>query len=60
MPRRYRPEKRVAEPDPKFGDRKVQSFINRMMKDGKILVRMHELLSHSRKRSQDALARELT
>ena len=35
MPRRYRPEKRVAEPDPKFGDRQVQSFINRVMKHGK-------------------------
>jgi small subunit ribosomal protein S7 len=35
MPRRYRPAKRVAEPDPKYGDRQVQSFINRVMKDGK-------------------------
>ncbi|HKJ26706.1 MAG TPA: 30S ribosomal protein S7 [Anaerolineales bacterium] len=35
MPRRYRPDKRVAEPDPKYGDRQVQSFINRVMKDGK-------------------------
>ena len=35
MPRRYRPEKRVAEPDPRFGDRQVQSFINRVMKGGK-------------------------
>ncbi len=35
MPRRYRPEKRVAEPDPRFGDRQVQSFINRVMKHGK-------------------------
>ena len=35
MPRRYRPAKRVAEPDPRFGDRQVQSFINRVMKDGK-------------------------
>jgi small subunit ribosomal protein S7 len=35
MPRRYRPEKRVAAPDPKFGDRQVQSFINRVMKHGK-------------------------
>lgn len=35
MPRRYRPDKRVAEPDAKYGDRQVQSFINRVMKDGK-------------------------
>ena len=35
MPRRYRPAKRVVEPDPKYGDRQVQSFINRVMKDGK-------------------------
>lgn len=35
MPRRYQPEKRVADPDPKYNDRQVQSFINRVMKDGK-------------------------
>ena len=35
MPRRYRPAKRVADPDPKYSDRQVQSFINRVMKDGK-------------------------
>ncbi|NIW47393.1 MAG: 30S ribosomal protein S7 [Gammaproteobacteria bacterium] len=35
MPRRYRPEKRVADPDPKYNDRQVQSFINRVMKSGK-------------------------
>jgi small subunit ribosomal protein S7 len=35
MPRRYRPDKRVADPDPKFADREVQSFINRVMKHGK-------------------------
>ena len=35
MPRRYRPAKRVADPDPRYGDRQVQSFINRVMKDGK-------------------------
>jgi len=35
MPRRYRPDKRQAAPDPKYGDRKVQSFINRVMKNGK-------------------------
>ena len=35
MPRRYRPEKRVAEPDPRFNDRQVQSFINRVMRSGK-------------------------
>ena len=35
MPRRYRPAKRVADPDPKYSDRQVQSFTNRVMKDGK-------------------------
>jgi len=35
MPRRYRPEKRIAEPDPKYNDREVQSFINRVMTRGK-------------------------
>ena len=35
MPRRYRPDKRVASPDPKYSDREVQSFINRVMKSGK-------------------------
>ena len=35
MPRRYRPEKRVVSPDLRYGDVKVQSFINRVMKDGK-------------------------
>jgi small subunit ribosomal protein S7 len=35
MPRRYRPPKRVADPDPRYADRGVQSFINRVMKDGK-------------------------
>ncbi|TAK11945.1 MAG: 30S ribosomal protein S7 [Anaerolineae bacterium] len=35
MARRNRPEKRIIEPDVRFNDRKVQSFINRIMKDGK-------------------------
>jgi small subunit ribosomal protein S7 len=35
MPRRYRPEKRVAELDPRYNDQQVQSFINRVMKNGK-------------------------
>ena len=35
MPRRYRPERRVIPPDPKYGSVKVQSFINRVMKSGK-------------------------
>lgn len=35
MPRRYTPDKRIAEPDPRFGDRQIQSFINRVMKGGK-------------------------
>ncbi len=35
MPRRNKPEPRVAEPDPRYGDRQVQSFINRVMRNGK-------------------------
>ena len=35
MPRRNRPEPRVAEPDVRYSNRQVQSFINRVMKDGK-------------------------
>ncbi|MBI3159651.1 MAG: 30S ribosomal protein S7 [Chloroflexi bacterium] len=35
MSRRNRPEKRIIEPDVRYRDSKVQSFINRIMKDGK-------------------------
>lgn len=35
MPRRYRPEKREVSPDPRFNSVMLQSFINRVMKDGK-------------------------
>ncbi|NPA27183.1 MAG: 30S ribosomal protein S7 [Chloroflexi bacterium] len=35
MPRRYRPERRVIPPDPKYGSVEVQSFINRVMRNGK-------------------------
>ena len=35
MPRRYRPERRVIPPDPKYGSSKVESFINRVMRGGK-------------------------
>ncbi len=35
MARRYRPEKRQVPPDPRYGSVQVQSFINRVMKDGK-------------------------
>jgi small subunit ribosomal protein S7 len=35
MPRRYRPEKRKIDPDVRFGNVEVQSFINRVMKKGK-------------------------
>jgi small subunit ribosomal protein S7 len=41
MPRRDKPDKRVAEPDPKYSDRQVQSFINRVMKDGKKSTATH-------------------
>lgn len=35
MPRRYRPEKRVIPPDVRYKSEQVQSFINRVMKNGK-------------------------
>lgn len=35
MPRRYQPEKREVLPDPRYQNTEVQSFINRVMKDGK-------------------------
>ena len=35
MPRRNRPERRQILPDARFGSVQVQSFINRIMKDGK-------------------------
>ena len=35
MPRRYRPEKRVAPPDVRYNSVQVQSFINRVMERGK-------------------------
>jgi small subunit ribosomal protein S7 len=35
MPRRYRPEKREIPPDVRYNSEQVQSFINRVMKNGK-------------------------
>ena len=35
MPRRNRPEKRITPPDVRYSNRDVQSFINRVMKNGK-------------------------
>lgn len=35
MPRRFRPAKRIVEPDPKYGNVQLSSFINRVMKHGK-------------------------
>jgi len=35
MPRRYRPEKRIVEPDLKYGSVNVSMFINRLMRAGK-------------------------
>ena len=35
MPRRYRPEKRVVEPDLRYNSVQVSMFVNRLMKDGK-------------------------
>lgn len=35
MPRRYRPPKRIVEPDPRYGSVQIARFINRMMHGGK-------------------------
>ena len=35
MPRRYRPEKRVVEPDLRYDNVHVSMFVNRLMKSGK-------------------------
>jgi len=35
MPRRYRPEKRVVEPDLRYNSVQVSMFVNRLMKSGK-------------------------
>ncbi len=35
MPRRKRPDRRVVVPDPRFGNRTVQRFINKVMRSGK-------------------------
>jgi small subunit ribosomal protein S7 len=35
MPRRKRPERRIVSPDPKFNNRTVQRFINKLMRNGK-------------------------
>jgi len=35
MPRRYRPEKRIVEPDLRYGSVHVSMFVNRLMRDGK-------------------------
>jgi len=40
MARRYKPEKRQVEPDPRFRSEKLQSFINRVMRNGKKSVAM--------------------
>lgn len=35
MPRRYRPEKRVVQPDLRYNSLHVSMFVNRLMRDGK-------------------------
>ncbi len=35
MPRRFRPDKREAEPDLRYDSKRVSMFVNRLMKDGK-------------------------
>ena len=35
MPRRYRPPKRIVEPDAKYGSKLLSTFVNKVMKKGK-------------------------
>ena len=41
MPRRNQPEKREIPPDPRYDNVELQSFINRVMKDGKKSTATH-------------------
>jgi small subunit ribosomal protein S7 len=41
MARRYKPEPREIAPDPRYNNVQLQSFINRVMKDGKKSVAAH-------------------
>ncbi len=41
MPRRYRPPKRIIEPDPKYGNQNISQFVNRMMHKGKKSTARH-------------------
>lgn len=56
MPRRYRPEKREVIPDPKYGNKHVTMFVNRMMYGGKrstargIIYQAFELIEERMKR----------
>ncbi len=57
MPRRFRPEKRVPEPDLRCNSVSVSMFINRLMKDGKkslatrVLYQSFDLVEERTKRS---------
>ncbi len=57
MPRRYRPEKRVVEPDLRYENQNVSMFINRLMKMGKkstamrVLYDSFDLIEERAKRS---------
>ena len=35
MPRRYRPERREVTPDPRYNNKTIARFINRLMRGGK-------------------------
>lgn len=56
MPRRYRPEKRVVEPDLRYGSVQVSMFVNRLMKSGKkstaerVLYKSFDLIESRTKR----------
>ena len=58
MARRYKPEKRKVEPDARFHSEKLQSFINRVMHDGKKSVAMRlvydalDIMAEKTKREQ--------
>ncbi len=35
MARRFKPQRRLVKPDPRYGNKQVSMFVNRLMKDGK-------------------------
>ena len=43
MPRRYRPEKRVVDPDLRYNSVNVSMFVNRLMRSGKKSTALYDV-----------------